>query len=406
MTRFIIVLICALWPVLAEAQEQGFADWLADFRPRLAASGASADTVAAMLDGLEPDLTVVERDRDQPEFVRPLWQYLDIAASDLRVRNGAEQIDARRGMLADVENRFGVDYEILVAIWGLESSYGAIQGDRDVVRSLATLAWEGRRRSWAEAQLIAVARMIDNGYANRDELLGSWAGAMGQTQFIPETYLARGADFDGDGRIDIWSNVGDALSSSANLLSEAGWSRDAPIVIEIELPATFDLTSWNPNRARMTAEWSMRGIRRADGADWQADTLMQAARLVLPAGRRGPAFLTFPNFRALMRYNNSTSYGIGVWLLSQRFSGEYEIRGEWPEDDPPINRTQTLALQEGLVALGYDPGAPDGMFGPNTRRALMDFQRDRNLDVDGYAGRLMYDAVLAARGAAAVPDGE
>ncbi|WP_420434422.1 lytic murein transglycosylase [Hyphobacterium sp.] len=401
MTRFIIVLICALWPVMAEAQDDGFADWLADFRPRLVDSGASPETVAAMLDGLEPDLTVVERDRDQPEFVRPLWQYLDIAASDLRVRNGAEQISTHNGMLAAIEERFGVDYEILVAIWGLESSYGAIQGDRDIVRSLATLAWEGRRRRWAEAQLLAVARMIDNGYANRDELRGSWAGAMGQTQFIPETYLARGADFDGDGRIDIWNNVGDALASSANLLSQAGWSRNAPIVIEIVLPETFDLTSWDPNGARMTAEWSMRGIRRADGADWQADTLMQASRLVLPAGRRGPAFLTFPNFRALMRYNNSTSYGIGVWLLSRRFSGEFAIRGEWPDDDPPINRSQTLALQQGLLDLGFDPGAPDGLFGPNTRRALMGFQRDNGYPVDGYAGRVMYDQVMAAISAAA-----
>jgi membrane-bound lytic murein transglycosylase B len=394
------------WPSLADAQDEGFADWLADFRPRLVASGASPETVSAMLDGLQPDLTVIERDRDQPEFVRPLWQYLDIAASDLRVRNGSDQIAARRGMLGAIENRFGVDFEILVAIWGLESSYGAIQGDRDVVRSLATLAWEGRRRRWAEAQLVAVGRMIDNGYANRDDLLGSWAGAMGQTQFIPETYLARGADFDGDGRIDIWNNVGDALSSSANLLAEAGWSHDAPVVIEVVLPDGFDLTSWDPGAARMTAEWSMRGINRADGANWQADTLMQASRLILPAGRQGPAFLTFSNFRALMRYNNSTSYGVGVWLLSQRFSGEFTIRGEWPEDDPPITRSQTLALQQGLLDLGYDPGAPDGLFGPNTRRALMGFQRDNGYPVDGYAGRIMYDQVMAARRASSAPDAE
>lgn len=395
MTRLIIALVLAIWPVTAHAQEESFADWLADFRPRLEASGASAATVAAMLDGLEPELSAIERDRTQPEFVRPLWEYLDIAASSLRVRNGADEIAGRRGMLTNIENRFGVDYEILVAVWGLESSYGAIQGDRDVVQSLATLAWEGRRRAWAEAQLIAVARMIDRGYARRDELYGSWAGAMGQTQFIPETYLARAADFDGDGQIDIWNNVGDALASSANLLSEAGWTREAPVVVEVILPDEFDLTTWDPGAARMTAEWSMRGVRRADGTNWSADALMYSARLNLPAGRRGPAFLTFPNFRALMRYNNSTSYGIGVWLLSRRFGGEFTIRGDWPEDDPPITRSQTLALQQGLVDLGYDPGAPDGMFGPNTRRALMGFQRDNGYAVDGYAGRIMYDQVIA-----------
>lgn len=393
--RLIIAVLIAVWPVAANAQEGSFADWLADFRPRLEASGASSSTIAAMLDGLEPELSAIERDRTQPEFVRPLWEYLDIAASDLRIRNGADEIAVRRGMLTAIENRFGVEYQVLVAIWGLESSYGAIQGDRDVVQSLATLAWEGRRRSWAEAQLIAAARMIDRGLARRDELYGSWAGAMGQTQFIPETYLARGADFDDDGRIDIWNNVGDALSSSANLLSEAGWLHRAPVVIEVVLPDGFDLTSWNPSSARMTAEWSMRGVTRADGASWNADTLMYAARLNLPAGRRGPAFLTFPNFRALMRYNNSTSYGIGVWLLSQRFSGEFTIRGDWPENDPPITRSQTLALQEGLVELGYNPGSPDGMFGPNTRRALMGFQRDNGYPVDGYAGRIMFDQVIA-----------
>ena len=211
----------------------------------------------------------------------------------------------------------------------------------------------------------------------------------------PETYLARGADYDGDGHIDIWNNVGDALSSSANLLSEAGWTRNAPVIVEVVLPDGFDLTSWDPGASRMTAEWSMRGVTRADGESWTADTLMYASRLNLPAGLGGPAFLTFPNFRALMRYNNSTSYGIGVWLLSQRFNGDYSIRGEWPENDPPITRSQTLALQEGLAALGYDPGTPDGMFGPNTRRALMGFQRDHGYPVDGYAGRIMYDQVVA-----------
>ncbi|WP_421790199.1 lytic murein transglycosylase [Hyphobacterium sp.] len=396
MTRLIFALVLALTPVGAMAQEESFDTWLNDFRPRLAGSGADPATVASMLDELEPDLRIIERDRSQPEFVRPLWEYLEIAASDLRVRNGADQIAARQGMLQVIESRYGVDYPILVAIWGLESSYGAIQGDDDVVRSLATLAWEGRRRSWAEAQLIAVARMIDNGYARREDLRGSWAGAMGQTQFIPETYLRRADDFDGDGRIDIWNNVGDALASSANLLSEAGWQRGQPVVVEVVLPVDFDLTSWNPRDARMTAEWSVRRVTRADGESWAADQLMQGSRLILPAGRRGPAFLTFSNFRALMRYNNSTSYGIGVWLLSERFSGRYAIEGEWPEDDPPISRSQTLAMQQGLIELGFDPGAPDGMFGPNTRRALMAFQRQNNLVVDGYGGRQIFDAVMGA----------
>lgn len=175
----------------AMAQDDPFIDWLNDFRPRLVQSGASPQTVRAMLDGLEPEMRIIDRDRDQPEFVRPLWEYLDIAASDLRTANGLETFADNRETLEAIEARFGVDAEILVAIWGLESSYGQIMGDNDVVQALATLAWEGRRRSWAEAQLIAVGRMLDRGYADRSQLTGSWAGAMGQTQFIPETYLAR-----------------------------------------------------------------------------------------------------------------------------------------------------------------------------------------------------------------------
>ena len=397
LSTLIAVLVSAAFSVpSAMAQDGPFIDWLNDFRPRLEQSGASPQTVSAMLDGLEPEMRIIDRDRDQPEFVRPLWEYLDIAASDLRTANGLETYSDNRETLEAIETRFGVDAEILVAIWGLESSYGQIMGDNDVVQALATLAWEGRRRSWAEAQLIAVGRMLDRGYASREQLTGSWAGAMGQTQFIPETYLARAVDFDGDGRRDIWTNNGDAVGSSANLLAEAGWSLDAPIAIEVRMPDGYDLSDWAPRQSRLVAEWSARGIVRADGIAWATNDLMRGAKLVLPAGLRGPAFLTFGNFEAIKRYNNSTSYAIGVWLLSRRVDGGGEILQAWPTDDPPITRSQTRELQESLLAMGYDPGGVDGIFGPNSRRALMAFQRSRGLTADGYAGRLTYDAVMSA----------
>ena len=176
-----------------------------------------------MLDGLEPDMRIIERDRSQPEFVRPLWSYLDIAASDLRIRNGRAAYAENRETVDAIAAHFEVRPEILIAIWGLESSYGEIPGNNDIVRSLATLAWEGRRRNWAEGELIAVGHMLDNGYATRDQLTGSWAGAMGQMQFIPSTYLERAHDWDGDGRRNIWTNEADALASAANLLGRAGW---------------------------------------------------------------------------------------------------------------------------------------------------------------------------------------
>lgn len=382
----------------AQPEGESFADWLAGFRPRLEASGATPQTVSAMLDGLEPDLQIIERDRSQPEFVRPLWSYLDIAASDLRIRNGRAAYAEHRETVDAIAARFEVRPEILIAIWGLESSYGEIPGNSDIVRSLATLAWEGRRRDWAEGELIAVARMIDRGYATRDQLTGSWAGAMGQMQFIPSTYLERAHDWDGDGRRNIWTNEADALASAANLLSRAGWRPGEPAIVEVDLPETFDFAAWDPGRSRLVSEWAMMGVVPARG-EWGADLLMQAARLELPAGATGPGFLTFPNFRVIKRYNNSTSYAIGVAHLADRIAGGAPFEGPWPEDNPPITRSQTMELQAALNTLGFDSGRPDGLAGPNTRAALRAFQRANGLRADGYVGREMYEAVMAAAAA-------
>ena len=382
----------------ASAQPEGesFNDWVSGFRDRLSASGATPQTVSAMLDGLEPEMRIIDSDRSQPEFVRPVWSYLDIAASDLRVRNGRNAYDANRNTVDAIAERFGVRPEILIAIWGLESSYGEIPGNNDIVQALATLAWEGRRRAWAEGELIAVGHMIDNGYATRDQLTGSWAGAMGQMQFIPSTYLERAYDWDGDGRRNIWTDPADALASAANLLGEAGWQAGQPAVVEVDLPEGFDFGGWDPDRSRLVSQWAMLGVVPARG-EWHADALMQAARLELPAGGAGPGFLTFPNFRVIKRYNNSTAYALGVAHLADRIAGGEPFEGPWPEDNPPINRTQTRELQAALNALGFDSGRPDGMAGPNTRSALRAFQRAHGHRADGYVGRAMYDAVMAAR---------
>lgn len=382
----------------AQPDGESFADWLAGFRGRLEASGATPDTVASMLDGLEPDMRIIERDRSQPEFVRPLWSYLDIAASDLRIRNGRAAYAENRETVDAIAAHFEVRPEILIAIWGLESSYGEIPGNNDIVRSLATLAWEGRRRNWAEGELIAVGHMLDNGYATRDQLTGSWAGAMGQMQFIPSTYLERAHDWDGDGRRNIWTNEADALASAANLLGRAGWRAGQPAVVEVDVPESFDFAAWDPGQSRLVSQWAVLGIEPARG-EWSADQLMQAARLDLPAGGSGPGFLTFPNFRVILRYNNSTSYAIGVAHLADRIAGGEPFEGPWPENNPPITRSQTRELQAALNTLGFDSGTPDGLAGPNTRAALRAFQRSNGHLADGYVGQAMYDAVMAAAAA-------
>ncbi|MDG1418496.1 MAG: lytic murein transglycosylase [Maricaulis sp.] len=380
----------------AQPEGESFSDWRDGFRERLTASGAEAETVSNMLDDLEPNPRVIELDGSQPEFVRPIWSYLDIAASDLRISNGQAAYAPRRETIDAIEAQYGVRAEILIAVWGLESSYGAIPGNNDTIRSLATLAWEGRRRDWAESQLIAAAQMIDRGYATREQLTGSWAGAMGQTQFIPTTYLERAVDWDGDGLRNIWTNEYDALASAANLLGRAGWEMDAPVVIEVTLPEDFDLADWDPTQSRLVSAWALLGVRPHGDDGWAADDLMRAGRLELPAGRAGPGFVTFPNFRVIKRYNNSTSYALGVAHLADRIAGGDPFVGPWPEGNVPLTRSQTRQLQEGMNALGFNSGRPDGLAGPNTRRALRAFQRANGLDADGYVGSAAYDAVMTA----------
>lgn len=378
----------------AGAQEMSFEDWADGFRQRLAEHGAQPSTIAIMMDGLEPDSRIIDRDRSQPEFVRPVWVYLNGAASDARTQNGLNAQARHREALDTVEAQFGVDADILTAIWGLESAYGAIMGDFDIVRSLATLAWEGRRRQFAENQLLAVADMLERGYADRDQLLGSWAGAMGQTQFIPTTYLERAVDMHGDGHRDIWTNEADALGSAANLLARAGWETDAPVVTEVTLPDTFDFAGWEERDRRAVSAWAMDGVRPAQG-EWSPDDLYRPARIVLPSGAQGPAFMAFSNFDALMRYNNSTAYALGVGYLAKRLAGLDALPDGWPEDNPPITRSQSRELQQTLTDLGHDTRGVDGIFGANSRRALKSFQAANGMTPDGYAGQLTYEAVMA-----------
>ena len=380
---------------VSDEDAASFEVWRADFATRLVERGADAELAASMMDGLAIDPRILDRDSNQPEFVRPIWVYLDGAASDVRVANGRRAAAVHADALAAVEERFDVDPHILTAIWGLESAYGQIMGDFDVVRSLATLAWDGRRRSFAENQLFALADMIAAGYATREDVRGSWAGAMGQTQFIPTTYMARAVDIDGDGRRDIWASEADALGSAANLLTFAGWDAGAPVVVEVILPDDFDYGAWSPRRRRAVSAWALDGVQLGEG-EWNADDLYRPARLLIPAGALGPAFAAFSNFDALMEYNNSTAYALGVAYLAQRIGGEVDLPDGWPEGDVPLTRTQARELQSALTELGFDTQGVDGRIGPNSRAALRAFQRETGMTPDGYAGRRAYDAVLAA----------
>jgi lytic murein transglycosylase len=297
---------------------------------------------------------------------------------------------------------WGVPAEILVAIWAMETKFGALTGDMDIIRSLATLAALGRRRAFAERELMACFTILGQGDAPRERLRGSWAGAMGQTQMLPSTYLASAVAADGEGRPDIWDSPADALASTAHLLARDGWRRDEGWAREVILPAGFDY-GLAEGPAEVPQAWAGRGAMRADGAAWSAADAGAPCVLLLPAGARGPAFLALPNHFVIRRYNNSLGYALAVGLLADGFAGAPPLARPWPPETP-LTLDDRLAAQSALASLGYNPGVADGVIGLATRQALRAWQRASGLPADGYLSPDMVQRLrLAARPAAGGP---
>jgi membrane-bound lytic murein transglycosylase B len=363
----------------APAEEQTFNQWRESFRREALQSGISANLFDQAFQGVTPDPSVVSADRSQPEFTRPVWQYLEGALSSQRVQSGQRLLQQHAKTLDDIEARYGVDRNTLVAIWGLESSFGQIMGDKSVIRSLATLAHEGRRPGFAKSQLLAALDILAHGDVKPAQLRGSWAGAMGQTQFIPTTYNTHAVDFDGDGRRDIWNSSADALASAAHYLQASGWKAGQPWGFEVRLPDGFDYALADSTLRKPISAWRALGLRDVPSGNDEA-----SASLLLPAGHRGPAFLVLDNFRSILRYNNSSSYALAIGLLSERFDGAGTIRGEWPLGEQPLSRSERVELQERLARQGFDPGAPDGIIGANTRIAVRGFQQKLGWPADGH----------------------
>lgn len=361
---------------------QSFAQWRDGFRVQALVAGISPQTFDQAFEGIEPDDSVVTADRSQPEFTRPVWQYLESAVSPARVRNGQDRLLQNAEVLQRIDTAYGVDREAVVAIWGMESNFGQQMGSKNVIRSLATLAYEGRRPDFGRDQLIAALQILQHGDVPASTMIGSWAGAMGQTQFIPTTYNQYAVDFDGDGRRDIWGSSTDALASTANYLKTSGWQRGQSWGFEVRLPPGFDYSLAEMNIRKPMAEWLRQGVRPASGnlpSDPQA-----SVSLVLPAGYRGPAFLVTDNFRAILKYNNSTSYALAVGLLADSFKGGGKLVGSWPVADSPLSRSDRIELQQTLADRGLAPGTVDGIIGANTRKAIRAFQQSINQPADGY----------------------
>lgn len=363
---------------------QTFAQWQAGFRQQALQAGITPANFDRAFIGITPDMDVIKADRSQPEFTRPVWEYLEGALSPLRVRNGKKLLDQHAILLSQLEQRYGVDRSVLVSVWGMESNFGQFQGSKSVIRSLATLAYEGRRPAFAQAQLIAALQILQNGDIQPEAMLGSWAGAMGQTQFIPTTYNTHAVDFDGDGRRDIWKSSADALASTAHYLQSSGWKRGEPWGFEVQVPGSFDYWLADGSLRKSVAEWQQLGVTLPAGARAPAGTEQLSAALLLPAGARGPAFLVLDNFRAILKYNNSSSYALAVSLLAERFDNSGFIRGSWPKDDLPLSRSERIELQQLLSANNYDAGTADGIIGANTRKAIRSAQQAQGWPADGY----------------------
>nr|WP_238935259.1 lytic murein transglycosylase [Pseudomonas typographi] len=379
----------------SELPTETFAEWQARFRQQALRGGIQPNVFDRAFSGIAPDPAVVTADRSQPEFTRPVWEYLDSAISPTRVRRGQALIAQYGDVLAQLEQRYGVDRQALVAVWGLESSFGQIQGDKSVIRSLATLAYEGRRPAFAQDQLIAALQILQNGDISPENMLGSWAGAMGQTQFIPTTYNSHAVDFDGDGRRDIWGSASDALASTANYLAASGWQKGQAWGFEVQLPQGFDYAQADATLRKPVSQWLAEGVQLPPGTRLPAGSDNLQAALLLPAGYRGPAFLTLDNFRVVLKYNNSTAYALAVSLLAQRFDGAGYVTGSWPRDDTPLSRSERIELQTLLTANNLDAGNPDGIIGANSRKAIRAAQQARGWPADGYPTHQLLESLRA-----------
>jgi lytic murein transglycosylase len=342
--------------------------------------------------GVTPDQSVLDAMDYQPEFTTPVWDYVASFVDEQRIADGKAKLAEWAEILAEVERQFGVDRHVIVALWGVETDYGRIMGKRPLMRSLATSSCFGRRQPFFRGELMAALRILQEGDMPPEALRGSWAGAFGQTQFMPSTFQRLAVDVDGDGRRNIVSSVPDALGSAANYLQDAGWVRGEPWGYEVRLPENYNGPSGRRTR-RAFKEWSRLGVQRIDGGALTDDG---RAALHLPAGQDGPAFLLFRNFNAIHSYNPSESYALSIAHLSDRLRGGGPFKTPWPTDDPGLSRAERQELQKLLIEAGYDIGKADGIIGSRTRSAIKAFQESAGLPVDGHPGQKVLGALRKA----------
>ncbi|MCW5771626.1 MAG: lytic murein transglycosylase [Rhodospirillaceae bacterium] len=390
--RFVCVAFAAalaLTPARA-SDEDGFRAWLAGFKAEAAKQGIGAATLERAFAKVHYNARVIELDNHQPEFTKPIWDYIGGVVTDSALRQGRRMLAQHGPLLKRVSARYGVPPEYLLAIWRIESGFGANFGSFSVVESLATLAYAGRRQDFWKTELIAALRLVERGEVPVEKLVGSWAGAMGHTQFMPSGYLNRAVDFDGDGKRDLWSSLPDVFASTANYLVIGGWSGTQPFGTEVRLPEKFPYELAETTLQPVGA-WRKLGVTLANGKplpEWPGDL-----GILVPAGHKGPAFLLTGNYRAILSYNNAAAYALAVGLFAERLRGGGIVARPWPTDDRMLSRTEKEELQRLLQERGFDPGKIDGQVGPTTRGAIRSFQKKAGLVPDGYADIALLEAL-------------
>lgn len=354
----------------------GFQRFITGLWPLAQARGISRATFDAAFRGMTPDASIIALTKKQSEFVAPIWTYLNNAVGGSRIPRGQAAMQQHASALASIEATYGVPKEIVVGIWGMETGYGSFKGDKDVLRSLATLASARYRGDFFRDELLTALQMLEKGLADRADMRGSWAGAMGHTQFMPSSYMKHAVGF-GGGHADVWGTPADALASTANYLKNFGWTPGLPWGVEVALPEAYDYALLRGHFASFTAA----GVTRANGARLPASG---EARLFFPAGHTGPVFLLTSNFDVIKTYNSSDAYALGVGHLGDRIAGRAAIQGDWPVSAPRLNKAQVQTLQRRLKALGLYAGDGDGRIGSGTREAVRQYQLRNRMIPDGY----------------------
>lgn len=371
----------AMSPQAIAADAANFRQCIASLGSPAQARGISRAVYERETRELEPDMRILELMDRQPEFTKAVWDYIDQLVAERRIQQGRELFALHRAIFQRIEQTYHVDPYVVAAIWAIESNFGASAGDRDVIRSTATLACIGRRQEYFRAEFLAALEIVARGDIQRARFKGSWAGAFGQTQFMPTTFKRLAVDFNGDGRRDLVDTVADALASTANNLSKNGWQRGLSWGYEVKLPRNFNYRLADRNIKKSAQEWAALGVQRVRG-----QALPQTQGYIFaPAGARGPAFLMTQNFQVILRYNPADAYALAIGHLADRIRGGGPFEADWPRGEQVLSRAERVELQEHLSALGLYSGAADGKFDERTRAALAEYQQRSGMTPDAFA---------------------